>query len=468
MKIILPTIYGRTRLQKFSLGSIKVASLLPKEAEIILLSFEDSLNEDLIANDIIKQNPDIIAFGLYIWNHRLIENVAKIIKKKIPKAYIIYGGPIITKPGSLNLKEYLSADIYILGEGEIPLLEVYKSLKRQNNLIFLDSIQGVYTKKNVESTNKTPWMQDLNCLVPVYGNEDLPFHKFSDKENWKYVWWETSRGCVYECGFCDHDNQFKKFRLLPIEILQKEFEEFIKKGVEFVYIVDPILGGSTNNGKLLFEMLSKFEHNITLFGFMRPEFLNSNYLNLLVKAKITELQIGIQTINENVPFWIRKNNYKKIEENLKLLSTTTIKWRADLIIGLPGDDINGLRNSFKVVIENCKPTSIRAYKLSVIPGTPLYNYALKEENRNWIDWDIETTEIISSFSFNELELIEMIMLSNFYCGFYNYVLPQNNLKTEEEIYDLYLKNTDKILLSEGSQRVYFKENWDKLLTKINE
>jgi len=60
------------------------------------------------------------------------------------------------------------------------------------------------------------------------------------------------------------------------------------------------------------------------------------------------LEAGVQTFNENVANTIgRKQNTKRVEENLKqLLNDTGAHIHSDLVVGLPGEDINSFAQSF--------------------------------------------------------------------------------------------------------------------------
>ncbi|EEC58702.1 hypothetical protein BACPEC_00221 [[Bacteroides] pectinophilus ATCC 43243] len=146
--------------------------------------------------------------------------------------------------------------------------------------------------------------------------------------------------------------------------------------------------------------------------------MDDEYLELLSRSSIEELRFGIQTINESVPNWIRANNISKILKILPLLTSTGIPWRAELIVGLPGDDIYGLKRSIEFVIKEVHPTYLHAYHLSVLKETEMYSL-LNNPGDKWIKIYEDTMRAKESYSYSEKELIWMVQYAVLITALYN-------------------------------------------------
>lgn len=194
--------------------------------------------------------------------------------------------------------------------------------------------------------------------------------------------------------------------------------KLLRKNKIIIYDRYPILGGTPKRGKEILSMFNKYAPNTKITSFLRPEYLDDEYLELLSRSSIEELRFGIQTINESVPNWIRANNISKILKILPLLTSTGIPWRAELIVGLPGDDIYGLKRSIEFVIKEVHPTYLHAYHLSVLKETEMYSL-LNNPGDKWIKIYEDTMRAKESYSYSEKELIWMVQYAVLITALYN-------------------------------------------------
>ena len=85
---------------------------------------------DEFIQSIDKKIPKIACFSNYIWNSNLAYQITSRIKSKSPNTIIIFGGPNYSLHDQDEQKEFLSSrpniDFYIVGEGEVPFVELLK------------------------------------------------------------------------------------------------------------------------------------------------------------------------------------------------------------------------------------------------------------------------------------------------------------------------------------------------------
>lgn len=88
-----------------------------------------------------------------------------------------------------------------------------------------------------------------------------------------------------------------------------------------------------------------------------------------------------------------------------------------MIVGLPGDNFEGLENSIKT-IENLCPTTYYCYHLTLIKGVRLYSLVDNFQNPLWITKD-ELSRAYSSSTYTHDELLEMLKYSDNKSKMYN-------------------------------------------------
>ena len=83
---------------------------------------EGSINEDIdkIANKIIEEKPRAIGLSCYIWNIEVVKALAVILKRALPEAAIILGGPEVSFNPDEVLRDMPCADFVISGEEKSP------------------------------------------------------------------------------------------------------------------------------------------------------------------------------------------------------------------------------------------------------------------------------------------------------------------------------------------------------------
>jgi len=88
-----------------------------------------------------------------------------------------------------------------------------------------------------------------------------------------------------------------------------------------------------------------------------------------------QFEVGIQTFNEEVGALIkRRQNYQRLEENLRfLLSATGVHVHADLIAGLPGETVESFAAGFDRLVA-LGPQEIQVGILKRLRGTPIVRH----------------------------------------------------------------------------------------------
>lgn len=240
---------------------------------------------------------------------------------------------------------------------------------------------------------------------------------FVDRPSEEFSWYETARGCIYTCSFCGH-NTLPRFATFDNDLIKTELINMKNAGIKHVFINDPILGGKASRGKEILRLFNAHAPEIKIQSYMRPEFLDREFVDIIASGNHQEVLIGIQTVNPNVPDHVRNNNLSKIKEYLPMLSDKGVPWRAELITGLPGDTIDGLRNSLRFVINELRPTFLYSYHLTAIPDTVINTLVDNYSAEHWLQADPKTRRITASSTADEESMSVMLMYSTAVCALY--------------------------------------------------
>lgn len=396
MKIAIINFYLRMSdyPTKYSLSTLRLAEYLSsmgKDVELLPISLEQLDFYDFV-NNYLKDNYNIVCISHYVWSRDVTPKLITAIKHCAPNIRIIVGGPEVQY---MNIDDY-NNEIFIVGEGEEALLNSINYLESgRKDENFFENNENIFDirHKNWKVIEKNP-----KYKAPL-------FTKFMDIDK-DFLYYETSRGCAYKCGYCGFRNRDNIFNF-PLEFIKEEIIRIGKLGFKEVFVVDANLGGTKDRAKEILSYFNQYAKNAKLTIYLRPEFIDDELIEIMKESNLKDVRIGIQTLNSNVPKWLRSNSIYHIMNELPKLSLNNIPWKAELIIGLPGDNLEGLKYTIKFTEEMLKPKEFCCYPLTIIKNTPLFSLTTcSKDNDIWIRGD-ENLMAIESSSYSHNDLIEM-------------------------------------------------------------
>jgi radical SAM superfamily enzyme YgiQ (UPF0313 family) len=334
------------------LGEIKIADL----------SIFDNPIETAVKR-IKEENPDVIGFSTYVWNFKEILEIMKQVK-----GVKIIGGPMVTGIERELIQTYPQIDIIVTGEGEIPFAKLLEYFNGNGKLEGIPAI----TTKNIQN----PCMEnpiELDTIPSIY--KDL----FKDYPEMNEVNLETSRGCPMGCGYCTWGRGKKIMRYYSIERIKEDLDIILgQKKVDAIYICDSNILVNKERAKEILRYIAKKRPDVLVRYEFNAEFLDDEIIDLMANLPNNEFNFGIQSTNPRaLKDMGRPFNREKFEENygkvLEKVKNPTLSF--DLIYGLPGDDIEGYKESLNYAMSLDvlnKLEKIITYPLIVLPGSRFY------------------------------------------------------------------------------------------------
>lgn len=360
----VPLACGYLKAMAYKSGLLKNIDI-----EILNRDLNNRAGDSVVISYITKRQPSIVSFSCNVWNTERTIYIINQIKARLPQIKIICGG----SETSWQYKKIIrnrNIDIIVIGEGELIFVELLK------NFLFgtpkLKEIKSIVFRKNgkVIVTPKREQIPDINIIPSPY------LLGFIDPKEYGRITIENYRGCIGKCTYCNWRRNFQGIRYFAAERIRDEIKLAREKKV-YCYIIDPIFN-LPNNLLRFSKVIREADHDKSMKFHVegRAEYINENTIKLLSQCNITNMNIGLQSLNQtaldNVKRWFNK---KLFVRGLNLLKKANIIFRLDLIIGLPGDTLDSIKKAIRFVEKHTKKRYFEI--LHVPPETELRRQAKK-------------------------------------------------------------------------------------------
>lgn len=387
--------------------------------DFIEFTIKDKIED--ITKSIIDKNYDVIGFSCYIWNIRMVKSIAKQLKIAKPSLIIIFGGPETSYDNEDYLLERI-ADYIIINEGELAFNQLMNVLHNKSDIRNVDNLK--YLQSNSVKVNQLSNIKNLNSLKSPYFYEEDTVHI---KNKVQYL--ELSRGCPYSCSYCLASLE-KGLRFFDIDYVFTVIDYLVKNGAKTIKFLDRSFNANKNLALDFFKRLVEKDYDNTIFQFeINGDVLHQEIIDYLkdnLKSNYIRFELGIQSTNPIVNLAIkRKQNTKKLIENIQQLQNSQVILHLDLIAGLPFEDLNSFKQTFHQIF--CLfPSELQLGFLKLLKGTSIRDDA-KIHHISYDEeppYQIIDNQYISKDELGTIHLVEEMLNIYWNQGFMN-----NSIKT---------------------------------------
>ncbi len=307
-------------------------------------------------------------------------NILKNLRLLYPGAKHIAGGPHIN---IFPEQSALIFDTIVLGEGEESIVKVIHDILNR-------TAKPVYVQ---------PGHVDLN-LYPCPDRKYLPKTAVANKgmlpgENINLLGTEVifSRGCPGNCHFCANKKlNFGPVRYRSPELITAEIE-YLKKEycIEALVLRDELsIPLKPKIARPLLEAIRKTDDKwraMTRANGVHPDMVKLGY-----ESGCTDIAMGLESVSSRVLEVINKGiDPDRAGEYIKLLQKTGIGVRLNLIMGLPGEPDDIVRQTLKF-IDDTSPVSVMLSILCPMPGSEMFenpgNFGIEIDTEDWDKYHI--------------------------------------------------------------------------------
>lgn len=352
------------------LGLLTVAALLPSswEKKLVDLNVEELKDEHLAWADLVFLGAMLVQAG----------SAAKIIgRAKQLGRKIVAGGPLFTT----QHQNYPEIDHFVLNEAEITLPLFLNDLAA-------GQAKPVYTADRKPQITRTP----------------LPLWSLIDMKNYATMLVQYSRGCPYNCEFCDIVIMNGRIpRTKSPEQVVREFQTLFDAGWrKSVFIVDDNFIGNKKKVKQLLPVLADWqkEHKypFTLLTEASIDLArDENLLQLMSKANFFKVFVGVESPNAESLKECDKyqNTASNLLEAVNVIHRNGMQVMGGFIVGFDSDPENIFEMQVKFIQQLGIVTAMVGL-LTALPQTRLW-HRLKTEGRLLGDASGENTDGFLNF-----------------------------------------------------------------------
>lgn len=308
---------------------------------------------------------DVVLFSSYVWNYDICDELAAFIKNNFPDKVTILGGPHIgeSDPIFLENRKYYDYICRPTKPGETFIEDFINLWFDQSGKPDPESIS--WERRSVFGKDH-PFPQ-----VSVY-EEHIDYlteiSKYAEDNNLeKFVIMETTRGCPYQCTFCEWGGGIgTKVIKKDTEICKKDLLALKKAGFSNAFLTDANFGMFEERDLLIFKFAWDNGINLTDISTMKAK--NLERRKRLIDAcfdtigKQSDLHSGcyptvsIQSASE-AAMKIAKRVDLSFEEKVllsehihkKCLEGFIVPPSIELIMGMPGSTIADFYNEFEIL-----------------------------------------------------------------------------------------------------------------------
>ena len=358
--------------------------------DVDINELEDSQIEDYLD----RNRYDIILSGSIVTHYKWMKWLTNTVKKYNRNSIVIIGNSVAGSIPKLFL-ENSSADVAILGEGEITCLELVKKIIEDAPW---DKLEGLaYKKKNGEVVvNKNrrglkklddfPMINWQAFETEKYFQKSYAAAKAIDDQKVRVMPVVTARGCAFRCTFCHFVFWNDPYRYRSPENILAE----IKRNIElyncnYISFWDDLSFASLPQAERFADAILasglKFNWSaavrVDLFG--NPKHDYQRRLEVARKFKLSGCQsLGFSLESANSEILIMMN--KRIEgqyflDQVDVLDKVGITSMISVVFGYPIETPDTIAETFNMCLEARIYPSI-GYLLP-LPATGMYDYAIK-------------------------------------------------------------------------------------------
>ncbi|MCK9574329.1 MAG: B12-binding domain-containing radical SAM protein, partial [Candidatus Omnitrophica bacterium] len=299
----------------------------------------------------------------------------KCIRQKFPSVIIVAGG---TYP-SIFPEKYLTFFDYIIdGEGEEAFLELLKKIEQN---MPVTTVAGIIYKEggDIIRVSRKPLVSTVDQLpFPAYDLLSPPLAEYSRKGRVVKKFMApilTSRGCPYQCIYCNKNIFGSNFRARSPQNIIDEIEFLYKNfSIRQIDILDDNFNLIPERAMRVMDMIIEKRYGLAIncHNGLRADRLDEKLAKKLKTAGVFKVGIGVESADEKILKKIKKdldlNAVKNAVSNLRKLGIITHGY---FILGLPGDNPASMQKTIDFA-KKLNPHFINPATCIPFPGTALY------------------------------------------------------------------------------------------------
>lgn len=399
------------------IGVASIAAVLRKAGHEVKI-FDAALSY-FVANSewatrICAEKPDMVGFSATTYAFMDAYDVCSRVKDICPDCKIVFGGVHVSWGKGEILKKFPAIDYIVAGEGEIAIQAIADGKSPSVH----DTIYYRNGTEIVQGTGSTP-----HCKL-----DDLPFPAYDLLEGFpkKYLMALfsyprhpganiiSSRGCVYQCSYCDRSVYGKSFRWNSPEYTFQQIQWLYRDfGVRHVSFYDDLFTLNRARVAELCEKLANYK-KVSFNCIVRIGHIDKELIKLLKKGGCWMVSVGIESGDQALLDTHKDGlSLDAIRRDIQLLHESGLWVKGLFMMGFPGETEETIIKTRQFATSlPLKDANITAF--TPFPGAPI---SKEIDTLGTFDNDWSKMDCVN-FVFISKEIAKLATLQKHYAAFY--------------------------------------------------
>jgi len=365
------------------LGISYIGAVLKEDANnVYLRDYEvEDFNAKNLEQFIKKHDIQVIGVSFRTASYKSAKKFTRALKDINPGIKVVLGGQHTTAFPKETLRD-MAADIAIRGEGEYVFRDLIRRMKKRTGFEGLNGITYVNEEYEIVSNGNADPIKDIDALP-------MPFRDGLALEKYNVITVITSRGCPFNCIYCDKgvSTRIVKYRS-PERIFQeiRYIVKVLKKNR--LYIVDDYFLLNRKNLENILDRIIEEKMALKWTCQARVDGIDKSIIEKAKKAGCEQIMFGIESGDERELEYMRKGaTNRQAEEAVSITKEYGITARANFMLGFPISTIEMMRNTVRFA-KKIRPDIVRFFAVAPLPNTDLWRNLYGDKfDANSMNWD---------------------------------------------------------------------------------
>ena len=302
---------------------------------------------------ILGFEPELVGFSATTSGFLDSYDLAAAIREVRPEVRNVFGGPHPSALGSKLMEPFPAVDCLAVGEGELTMAELAQGCE-------LRDIDGLVWRDGEEVVTNSPRMRmpELDALpFPAYEKlkgfpkgYHLPPFSYTQTPGTGMI---TSRGCVYQCSFCDRSVFQRGFRFNSAEYTYAHMEYLRRNfGIRHVNIYDDLFTANRKRIMALCEKLAREPLGMQFNCAVRVGQTDDDLLDALAAAGCLMVSIGVESGDPGLLEQLKAGvSLDDVRETVRRIQARGIRAKGLFMMGVIGETEESIRKTSDFIIE---------------------------------------------------------------------------------------------------------------------
>jgi len=386
MRILLVVYDNYSYISSFPHGLAYIASVLRNAGHDVQVYSQDIYHwpESHLLNTLNNEVYDIIAVSVIggYYQYRKLLKISEAINSSKHRPFYLLGGHGPAPEPEYFMKKTL-ADVIVIGEGEVTVLEVIDAIEGRRTMA---SVKGIAYNDHGRCVKNPPrdLIQNIDeidfpawDLFPMdhYTLRKMPGAKGNER-TFPVI---AGRGCKFKCNFCYRMDKGLRKRsidniLEEIKILNKTYN------VSNISFWDELTMSSEERIAAISEGILNSDLNIRWECNGRLNYAKLDILKLMKKAGCVYINYGIESLDQQILNVMKKGlTVKIIHEGIQNTLDAGISPGFNIIFGNIGETRESLQFAVDFLLKYDDHAELRTIRpVTPYPGCPLYYHAIEQ------------------------------------------------------------------------------------------